>query len=86
MLLTKADKLNRKEQAAVLAQTQELLGSYALTEESDIGVALFSALKGVGVADAARQLHEWRSDPLPQAADPELLPPADPASGDTASA
>ncbi len=59
VLLTKADKLNRKEQAAILAQTQELLASYVLTEQSDIGVALFSALKNQGVADAARQLHDW---------------------------
>ena len=59
VLLTKADKLNRKEQTAILRQTQELLASYVLTEQSDIGVALFSALKNQGVADAARQLHEW---------------------------
>jgi GTP-binding protein len=64
VLLTKADKLNRKEQAAVLRQTQELLASYALTDEADIGVALFSALKGQGVADAARQLMEWRGAPV----------------------
>lgn len=66
VLLTKADKLSRKEQAEILAQTQELLGSYALTEDADIGVALFSALKGQGVADAARCLYEW-----------SLLPPPD---------
>ncbi|MBB5203255.1 GTP-binding protein [Inhella inkyongensis] len=59
VLLTKADKLNRKEQAAILRETQELLASYVLTEQADIGVALFSALKNQGVADAARQLHEW---------------------------
>jgi GTP-binding protein len=65
VLLTKADKLNRKEQVEVLAKTQELLGSYALTDKSDIGVSLFSALKGVGIADAAHQLHEWISPPAP---------------------
>ena len=59
VLLTKADKLNRKEQAEILRQTQELLASYVLTDQADIGVALFSALKNQGVADAARQLHEW---------------------------
>ncbi|MFN4115791.1 MAG: GTP-binding protein, partial [Inhella sp.] len=59
VLLTKADKLNRKEQTELLAKTQELLASYVLTEQSDIGVSLFSALKGQGIADAARQLHEW---------------------------
>ncbi len=61
VLLTKADKLNRKEQAAILRETQELLASYVLTEQSDIGVSLFSALKNQGVADAARQLQEWVS-------------------------
>ncbi|MBH9551240.1 ribosome biogenesis GTP-binding protein YihA/YsxC [Inhella gelatinilytica] len=71
VLLTKADKLSRKEQAAILEQTQELLGSYVLTEQADIGVALFSALKGQGVADAARCLYEWAQEPLP------ALPSAD---------
>lgn len=78
VLLTKADKLNRKEQAAILAQTQELLASYVLTEQSDIGVALFSALKGQGLADAARQLHEWRG-PLAPAAETNETEPAPPA-------
>jgi GTP-binding protein len=85
VLLTKTDKLNRTEQAAVLAKTQELLGSYALTEQSDIGVALFSALKGVGVADAARQLHEWidrpcePTDPAPDPTEADALPAQQPA-------
>jgi GTP-binding protein len=61
VLLTKADKLNRKEQTAILAKTQELLGEYAQTDEADVGVALFSALKNQGVADAARQLMAWRA-------------------------
>ncbi|MCZ8233569.1 MAG: ribosome biogenesis GTP-binding protein YihA/YsxC [Inhella sp.] len=73
VLLTKADKLNRKEQTAILRQTQELLASYVLTEQSDIGVALFSALKNQGVADAARQLHEWASaGSAPDAATPPV--------------
>lgn len=77
VLLTKADKLSRKEQAAILAQTQELLASYVLTEQSDIGVALFSALKGVGVADAARQLHDWVAPPAVAAETTETQPPSD---------
>ena len=59
VLLTKADKLTQKERAKILADTQEQLAAYALTEEADIGVALFSALKNIGVADAAHCLHEW---------------------------
>ncbi len=83
VLLTKADKLNRKEQTAVLAKTQELLGSYALTEESDIGVAMFSALKGIGVADAARQLREWiKPAPLLDEAPDALVAQAAPLTGD----
>jgi GTP-binding protein len=76
VLLTKADKLNRKEQTEILAKTQELLASYVLTEQSDIGVSLFSALKGQGIADAARQLHEWVA-PRPAAETIETLPAPD---------
>lgn len=76
VLLTKADKLNRKEQTEILAKTQELLASYVLTEQSDIGVSLFSALKGQGIADAARQLHEWVS-PRAAVETTETLPAPD---------
>ncbi len=41
VLLTKADKLNRKEQAESLRRAQEVLGEVS-TEESDIGITLFS--------------------------------------------
>lgn len=58
VLLTKADKLNRKESDAALAAMHALLGEYG-TENSDIGVALFSALKKTGVEDAALALHGW---------------------------
>ncbi len=58
VLLTKADKLNRREADAALAQAGELLGEVA-TDEADIGVALFSALKRSGVGDAAMALHAW---------------------------
>ncbi|MDT9000590.1 ribosome biogenesis GTP-binding protein YihA/YsxC [Paucibacter sp. APW11] len=60
VLLTKADKLNRKEQQAALAQCQEFLGELA-TEESDVAVTLFSALKKSGVSDVAHILHDWVS-------------------------
>jgi GTP-binding protein len=58
VLLTKADKLNRSEAAQSLAAAQIALGEIA-TEEADVGVAMFSALKKQGVGDAARVLHSW---------------------------
>ena len=58
VLLTKSDKLNRAEANAALAGAQSMLGEIA-TDEADVGVALFSALKKSGVADAATVLHGW---------------------------
>jgi len=58
VLLTKADKLNRKEANASLAECQEYLGGLC-TEESDVSVTLFSALKKQGVGDVAVILQEW---------------------------
>jgi len=82
VLLTKADKLTQSERAKILAQTQEQLAAYALTEQADISVALFSALKNIGVADAARCLHDWLQPAVPapvNAADGDE--PADPSPG-----
>jgi len=58
VLLTKADKLNRRDGQAALAAAQELLGEIS-TEQADIGVALFSALSKAGVGDAAQALRAW---------------------------
>jgi GTP-binding protein len=58
VLLTKADKLNRREANDALAAAQALLGE-ASTDESDVSVALFSALKKSGVGDAACVLRHW---------------------------
>jgi GTP-binding protein len=58
VLLTKADKLNRKEGQAALEGATEVLGRVS-TEASDVGVTLFSALKKSGVDDAAQTLYEW---------------------------
>ena len=58
VLLTKADKLNRSEAQAALADAQTALGEMT-TDEADVGVCLFSALKKVGVGDAAMVLHAW---------------------------
>ncbi len=65
VLLTKADKLNRREAAAALAAAQQALAELA-TEEADVGVALFSALKGVGVGDVARTIQSWRPGGAPR--------------------
>ena len=58
VLLTKADKLNRREADAALAAAQDVLAEVA-TEDSDVGVTLFSALSRRGLDDVAEQLHAW---------------------------
>ncbi|OYU28921.1 MAG: YihA family ribosome biogenesis GTP-binding protein [Burkholderiales bacterium PBB2] len=75
VLLTKADKLNRKEADAAFFATQDFLGDI-VTEESDVRVTLFSALKKQGVADVAHILYEWaHSATLVKASfNPEDLP------------
>lgn len=57
VLLTKADKLNRREGQAMLKSTQEALGEVA-SDTSDVGVTLFSALSRQGLADVAACLRE----------------------------
>ncbi len=58
VLLTKSDKLNRSEAHAALDTAQQALAELA-TDEADLSVALFSALKKSGVGDAATLLHRW---------------------------
>ena len=58
VLLTKADKLSRRDADASLRATTEALGAYA-SESSDIGVVLFSALKKTGLDDVTSQLYGW---------------------------
>jgi GTP-binding protein len=58
VLLTKADKLNRRDAGAALAAAQATLGEIA-TPQADLGVTLFSALTRMGVEDVATQLHQW---------------------------
>jgi GTP-binding protein len=77
VLLTKADKLNRKEQAESLAKAQQALGD-VVTDEADVGIALFSALNKTGVGDVAQVLQGWSE--LTEAlrerlAMPDTLPP-----------
>jgi len=77
VILTKSDKLNRKEATAALAACQEVLGGLA-TESSDVSVTLFSALKKQGVADVAQILREWVLS-APKIAPMEMPAVADPA-------
>ncbi|WP_295646027.1 ribosome biogenesis GTP-binding protein YihA/YsxC [uncultured Methylibium sp.] len=58
VLLTKADKLNRREADAAVAAAREVLGQLA-TDTADVSLALFSALSRRGVDDAAELLHGW---------------------------
>ncbi len=58
VLLTKADKLNRSEQTLALAAAQVALADLT-TDEADVSVTLFSALKKTGIGDAATVLHGW---------------------------
>jgi GTP-binding protein len=73
VLLTKADKLNQREAQAALAGAQALLASMA-TDEADLSVTLFSALKKQGVGDAAATLHSWV---MPSAADEPTVEPTE---------
>jgi GTP-binding protein len=58
VLLTKADKLNRRDAQRALADAQRALAPLA-SESSDIGVALFSAPDRRGLDDAALTLKQW---------------------------
>ncbi len=58
VLLTKSDKLSRSEAAVALSAAPAVLGEFG-TMEADVAVTLFSALKKVGIGDAAKVLHGW---------------------------
>ena len=58
VLLTKADKLNRREAQKALTSAQESL-AVASGESADIGVSLFSALSRQGLGDAAEYIYAW---------------------------
>jgi GTP-binding protein len=58
VLLTKADKLSKREAQAAMSAAQELLGTLA-GDNADISVSLFSALSRQGLGDAATVLHGW---------------------------
>ena len=58
VVLTKADKLNRKEGSAIVAQVQKELAVLA-TEDSDIAITLLSALSKQGLEDVAEVIYDW---------------------------
>jgi GTP-binding protein len=74
VVLTKCDKLGRRQATDMLRKTQEDLGDLA-SESSDVGVVLFSALARQGVDDLAMCLREW-CPPLPEGAPLPVLPVA----------
>lgn len=77
--LTKADKLNRREQTAAVAAATAALEDVA-TESADIGILLFSAPKQQGVGDLALTLRGWLAPAAPAAAADPAAPidPIDP--------
>ena len=58
VLLTKSDKLNRREAQAALDAGQQVLAGVS-TEESDVGITLFSALNKHSLGDVAEVVHGW---------------------------
>jgi GTP-binding protein len=64
VLLTKVDKLTRSSAALALSAAQAVLAE-TCPDSADIGVALFSALKRIGVDDAAMVLHAWAREAQP---------------------
>jgi GTP-binding protein len=79
VLLTKADKLNKREQQASLAGVQKVLAEVS-TDESDLGILLFSGPKQVGLADLAETLYAWMhpgaATPTDEVTEPDDAPTA----------
>ncbi len=67
VLLTKADKLNKRDAQKALLAAQEVLGDLS-GDDADVGVTLFSALSRQGLPDVAQTLHEWIRSPQRTAA------------------
>jgi GTP-binding protein len=76
VLLTKADKLNRRDAALAQAACEKALATLVVSESADIGLSLFSALSRQGLADVAEALHGWRYIAV---AAPPLVQPEAPA-------
>jgi GTP-binding protein len=63
VVLTKADKLNRKDADRSLREASAVLAELS-TESSDVSIALFSALSRKGLDDVAETVHGWRHQPV----------------------
>ncbi len=57
-VLTKADKLNKRDAQAALVAAQAVLGEVS-TDASDVSVTLFSALSRDGLGDMAEVVYSW---------------------------
>ncbi|MBC7939298.1 MAG: YihA family ribosome biogenesis GTP-binding protein [Chitinophagaceae bacterium] len=62
-VLTKSDKLNKREGQAALAGAQDVLAALPAAN-ADIAVTLFSALSRQGLEDMAEAVHAW-THPMP---------------------
>lgn len=72
VLLTKADKLTRQEQAKTLAAVRDKLGSWP-----QCSVQLFSSLKKTGIEEAETVVGGWFAAARAQAADEDEAPAAE---------
>ena len=72
VLLTKADKLGKREAQAAVEAAQEVLGDL-VTENADVGVTLFSSPRRIGLEDVAETLKAWMTP-----AEATAVAPADP--------
>ncbi len=84
VLLTKADKLNKRDAQLALTAAQAVLAEIS-TEASDIGITLFSALSKQGLEDVATTLHGWRPvEPLASGVSVDPANPVELGDGSTA--
>ena len=75
VLLTKCDKLGKRDQGLAVDAAQEVLGEF-VTEASDISVVLFSSMRRVGIEDVAELMVDWMK-PRAAAADVAGEPASD---------
>ena len=80
VLLTKADKLSKREAQQALDAASTVLSEF-VTDDSDIGVTLFSSLRRIGLEDVAEQLLAWKKS-LPERVQFDVPPPAEDAGGE----
>jgi GTP-binding protein len=73
VLLTKSDKLSKREAQLATDAAQEVLGEF-VTEASDITVVLFSSMRRVGIEDVAEQMVAWMKKPKAAAETGDAVP------------